>query len=364
MASKKRIRDCPQCVSTIDNFYQLCYNKIKNWHFDVDDRSCVVQDNIKILDSSYKPCFRSDYVDKKGDFLFYKGNEYVTVGDSIAYKALDGIFMYKTDCIFNEVDYQGRYSYLDDALIIYKVFSGKIEVIFEDGRKLLLKSGDIVNAAGNYKMKKFHSFGEKTIYIGVACYYKEMIEAIKNESLDNSFLEEFYYNKIIRNCFVHRGNYQINKLFSDLEYAYNNQNKLLIKAKTLELLSLSALYYKDFIKLENQDVREVNQILFNEIKDFLDNNLDKYYSMQSIADKFAISLSTLKNLFKEFCGLSPYAYHLNKRLEKSRMLLEETDYKITHIYKSLGFSCNSNFSKAFLKKYKVLPSQYRKQDDM
>ncbi len=332
---------------------------IIDWRYALE---LTVAKNTKVLEFSNKSYFRNYYVDKKGDLLIYKGNEYVTAGDSIAYKVLDGICMYKTDYIFNEVDYQGRYSYIDDALVIYKVLSGKIEAVFEDGRKLLLKAGDIMNAAGNYKMKKFHSFGKKATYIGVACYYKEMINAIKNESLDNSFLEEFYYDKVIRNCFIHRGNYQINKLFSDLEYACDSQNKLLIKAKTLELLSLSALHYKDFIKPENQDLKEANQLIFNDIKDFLDNNLDKYYSMNFIADKFAISLSSLKNLFKEFCGLSPYTYHLNRRLEKARALLEETDYKITYIYKNLGFSCNSNFSKAFLKKYKTLPSNYRKRN--
>ncbi len=321
----------------------------------------LAENNNKKDDFHEKKHFRNHCVKEMGDLLLYKGDEYVTFGDAISYKIIDGIWLYKTDYVFADIDYEGRYSYLEDALIIYKVLSGKIEVVFEDGRKLLLKSGDIINAAGNYKMSKFHSFGEKATYIGIACYYEEMMNAIKNESLDNSFLEKFYNDDLIRNFFVHRGNYQINKLFSDLESLIDSQNKLLIKAKSLELLSLSALYYKDLIALDNQDLRNSNQILFYEIKDFLDNNLDKYYSMEFIANEFAISVSSLKNLFKEFCRFSPYTYHLNKRLEKSKELLEKTDYKITDIYKSLGFSCNSNFSNAFLKRYKVLPSHYRKQ---
>ncbi len=300
---------------------------------------------------------------KNGDILSFRGNGSSTIGNTFVYKIIDGIYLFKTNAIFKDVNIGGLDSFADDALLICKFTNGSMLFLTEDEKEFILNAGDICNAASKFKMIKTHSFNKKVEYIGVMYYYKEMIQAIKNKVLDNYFLEGFYNSKIIRNVFIHRGNYKINKLFDEIEAAISNENKILIKAKALELLSESAFFFKNYIDLDCGGLSEEKKKLFYNIKEFLDNNLDKYFEMEFIADKFSISLSGLKNLFNEACGTSPYSYHLNKRLEKAAILLEETDYKINYIYKRAGFNYHSNFSKAFQKKYNCTPFQYRKREN-
>ncbi|MDO5715908.1 MAG: AraC family transcriptional regulator [Tissierellia bacterium] len=297
---------------------------------------------------------------QNGDVFSLKGNGYSVIGNSLVYKIADGIHMFKTEAIYQDVDLKGLDSYADDALVIYKVKKGKILMEMLDGRERRLKGEDILNAASNFKMSKFHSFQQEVEFVGVTFYYKYMLEAIENQSLNQSFLEDFYKNELLQDVFVHRGNYRINRLFEEIENAIHKDHKMLMKAKSLELLSESSLYYKNFMSLDYETLSEEKKKLFQEIKGFLDTNLDQYYSMAFIAKKFSISLTGLKNLFHEVYGISPYRYHLDKRLEKAAILLEETDYKINDIYNRVGFHYHSNFSNAFQNKYHCTPSQYRK----
>ncbi|MDO5695860.1 MAG: AraC family transcriptional regulator [Eubacteriales bacterium] len=294
-----------------------------------------------------------------GDVLTLKGNGHSVIGDSLVYKIADGIHMFQTDAVYRNVNLKGLDSYIDDALVIFKVMKGNVLFVTEDGRERRLNCGDILNAASNFKMLTFHSFHKEVRFVGVTFYYQAMMDAVKNRSLNPSFMEKYYNSHHLRNIFIHEGNYKINQLFEEMEAASRQDNKILMKAKSLELLSASALFYNDFIGLVNKNLSKKKIKLFNDIKEYLDDNLDKYLDMTFIANEFSISLSGLKKLFKEACGISPYIYHLNRRLEKAAMLLEETDYKINHIYKSVGFNYHSNFSRAFQKKYHCTPSRYR-----
>lgn len=305
------------------------------------------------------PCGHFILNSKNGDHLSLKGNGYSVIGENSAYKIHEGIYLFKTNAVFKDVDLRGWMAYPDDALVIYKVKKGRWLFVTDSGREGVLGAGDILSAAGNFKLLKLNSFDEIVEYFGVAYYYKEMLEAIHSQSLNQSFLEDFYNSDLLRNILIHRGNQRINRVFDELESALDEDNKILMKAKSLELLSESALFHKEFIDVEDTTWSEEKRRLFREIKDFLDTHLEHYYSMQYIADHFSISLSGLKNLFREAYGISPYCYHLNKRLEKAAQLLAETEYKITYIHSQVGFNHHSNFSKAFQEKYHCSPSQYR-----
>ena len=301
-----------------------------------------------------------DVKSEKGDRLELVADTSRAEGSVVKYKVLEGIYIFSTDCMYKDVNWHGTKSYIDNALVIYKLISGEVKVILTNGNEFHLHQGDILNASGNYAISKYYSLGQNTKIIGLICYYHKMLEAVKQMEWDNSFLEELYHDKIVQNGVVYRGDMQIDTLIDALNDAVSNDNKILIKAKALELLAASALSYKKYNYKKNSKCSETQLKIANEVKEFLDNNLDAYYSMPFLAQKFTISLSSLKSAFKTLHGLSPYQYHLNKRLKEAKKLLKESDLKITNMYASVGFSCHSNFVKAFKKKYQCFPSHYRK----
>ncbi len=68
----------------------------------------------------------------------------------------------------------------------------------------------------------------------------------------------------------------------------------------------------------------------------------------------------MKNCFKGIYGTSIYSYVRNLRIQKSAMLLRETNLKIAEIAGMVGYDNASKFSCAFKEILGVTPLEYRK----
>ncbi len=99
---------------------------------------------------------------------------------------------------------------------------------------------------------------------------------------------------------------------------------------------------------------------FEEIEDFLKDNLDKSFTLEELSREFSISTSKIKLLFKEECDLSPIAYFTSLKIKKAKQLIRESSLNFTQIAESLGFSYVHYFSKVFKEKTGMTPSEYAK----
>jgi AraC-like DNA-binding protein len=64
-------------------------------------------------------------------------------------------------------------------------------------------------------------------------------------------------------------------------------------------------------------------------------------------------------LFSKYVGKTPYQYILNKKIEKAKLLLMQTDYTSSQISFELGFKSSSNFICAFKNITAASPSSFR-----
>ena len=64
--------------------------------------------------------------------------------------------------------------------------------------------------------------------------------------------------------------------------------------------------------------------------------------------------------FKEAYGTTPIRFLRDCRLEYARWLLATTETDITEIAFSSGFTDSGYFSKRFQRKYRMMPTEYRK----
>jgi ABC-type sugar transport system substrate-binding protein/DNA-binding response OmpR family regulator len=100
-------------------------------------------------------------------------------------------------------------------------------------------------------------------------------------------------------------------------------------------------------------VRQLNQ----QIKANLDN---ANFSVENLADALSISRVQLYRKVKAMLGISVSDYIANYRLERAKSMLETTDYSMSEIGYSTGFSSPNYFSTAFKSKYGVTPGAYKK----
>lgn len=97
------------------------------------------------------------------------------------------------------------------------------------------------------------------------------------------------------------------------------------------------------------------------ICEYIAENLQQEFSVESLADKVKLSASHFSVLFKKETGLSPISYIINLRLVKARKLLDYEDFApVKEIAMQVGFYDQSRFVREFKKKFDVSPKECRK----
>ena len=93
--------------------------------------------------------------------------------------------------------------------------------------------------------------------------------------------------------------------------------------------------------------------------DYINENLSKDISLEQMADYAGVSSFYLSKLFKEEKGITFINFLTDRRLEKSRELLNDTELSIKEISAAIGYNDQNYFSRLFKNKYGASPTEYR-----
>ena len=133
-----------------------------------------------------------------------------------------------------------------------------------------------------------------------------------------------------------------------------------------ELFIKSQLYQLFFVlenKCRNYGKKQNNRKTLEKMKvilKFIENNYAQKISVADAAEIAGFSESHFMRYFKETMGTTFVEYLKDYRLTMAARLLLASDASILSISEDVGFENLSYFNRAFKKKYKVTPSQYRK----
>lgn len=103
-----------------------------------------------------------------------------------------------------------------------------------------------------------------------------------------------------------------------------------------------------------------NNPSIQKVCDYVDTHLQEDISLEQMADYINVSSFYLSKLFKEEKGVTFINFISDKRLEKARQMLEETELSIKEITAEVGYNDQNYFSRIFKNKYGVSPKEYRK----
>jgi AraC-like DNA-binding protein/uncharacterized RmlC-like cupin family protein len=148
------------------------------------------------------------------------------------------------------------------------------------------------------------------------------------------------------------------KLFNEIYRMYESEYTVpkleFANIYGLKFISSFAYEAKSFA-LENA----INTNLVNSVIDFLNNNLDKTFKSEEIAEHFNRSPSYLFSLFKKRTGYSLIHFFNLKKMQKACEYLKYTDLSIKEISFKTGIQDPLYFSRAFKKYFGVSPKDYR-----
>lgn len=152
---------------------------------------------------------------------------------------------------------------------------------------------------------------------------------------------------------------ELQHIFDEL---YNIKESIKIpymKLKVLEILLMiqSIPFDKSIRESKYYSKKDIDKI--QEIHNEVIHNLDKKITLSDLSEKYNISLTNLKNCFKEVYGKPYYTYIKYYKIHKGLHYLIESKLSISEIGLKLGYENTSKFISAFKDIVGYTPREYR-----
>lgn len=125
---------------------------------------------------------------------------------------------------------------------------------------------------------------------------------------------------------------------------------------------LCAKIYELLGKLQRQNLAdEASHSRYVRIaKNFIETNFHKDIRIAQVAENLRLDRSYFTHLFTDHMNLSPQQYLIQVRMQHAQILLEQSDYSVSHVAAQVGYPDSANFSRIFRRYVGVSPSSFRK----
>ena len=166
-------------------------------------------------------------------------------------------------------------------------------------------------------------------------------------------------------CFMHYESFKYEPQIIDLpEDAKNDilQISELLSGGEPDAFEAYSRFYKllktVIVKMKQSDV-SFDKTLQTAIE-YITDNWDKSFSVTDLARRCCVSESTLYHLFKKELGQTPVGFLNSIRINVSIEYLENSNYSISTVSRSVGFNSENHFRKVFAEYTGTTPLKYRK----
>lgn len=153
----------------------------------------------------------------------------------------------------------------------------------------------------------------------------------------------------------------------------------IIDRKLTERFYQNLLFHRNIIEIEQilmndiivpmtiameQRTNEQFQQLSNQIKEIIDERYDEDISLDIISDELNYNPNYISSIFRKETGVTFSDYLLEKRFDKAKELLVNTDMTVKEIAEHLKYSNSQNFIRSFKRIESVTPGKYRQENQV
>lgn len=94
--------------------------------------------------------------------------------------------------------------------------------------------------------------------------------------------------------------------------------------------------------------------------EFIEQHLEEDISLTTLARLLDLSLCHFARAFAQSFGAPPHRYHMARRMERAKSLLQRPTPSVTQIGVQIGFREASSFTKAFRRFTGLTPTEFRR----
>lgn len=144
-------------------------------------------------------------------------------------------------------------------------------------------------------------------------------------------------------------------------YCRNEQDALSIpgllyeKARSFEIM---AILFENLLQKTGYDVSDVPEPFVSILQDIIDAP-SAAFTLKELSERYFLNPTYISNRFKEYFDISPISLHRKLLIDKAEDLLESGGLSVGEVAAQLGFENSQTFSRFFLSKTGMRPSQYR-----
>lgn len=183
---------------------------------------------------------------------------------------------------------------------------------------------------------------------------------LNNTNLLKAFFEKppQFENRITRENPISK---KIGKLLyemADESAQKQNEYSLALKIKLIEILILLKRNFDFDCQNCAELLKNENLVFLKKSIDYINDNLTKNLTLDSLAEAASMSRSRFCTIFKKYNGISPWDYITVKRIEMSLHLIANYHMTKFEIASECGFNNTSNFYRAFKKVTGNNPANY------
>lgn len=239
----------------------------------------------------------------------------------------------------------------------------------EDKKRKLdtFQSVIITSKDGGYN----YGYFEKDLKIHIHLIQVSRMEFLKKRLNDGSILNkhlyEVFHDQQHENVFAYYGTYNLK--LANLIKQFNKVKqkgmiRMLIKEGIVyQILSEHMVQHdKDLTRKKQPETTLTKQEIkvIRKMAQKINRRVSEEYNVEEMANELGITQAKLQEGFKLLFSRTVIEYLRHVRLEEARDLLNNSDYNISQVVYSIGFSSRSYFSKIFKRKYGLSPSEFLK----
>ena len=141
--------------------------------------------------------------------------------------------------------------------------------------------------------------------------------------------------------------------FEKLSYVFGSGDDM------AAVLDRVCVWFCEASDMAAQRLRQRGRLDMGQVRQYIDENYDKYLSLQSVADHFHVSREYLSRSFKAEYKESFSDYLLSCRMERAKQLLVEYDIPIKEVWRMLRFVDQTHFYRCFKRYFGMTPGEIR-----
>jgi AraC family transcriptional regulator len=134
--------------------------------------------------------------------------------------------------------------------------------------------------------------------------------------------------------------------------------------------ALSLVLMQELMRLERTTSTSVRQLRGGlpvwrqkHLAEFIEEHLAEEISLTALAELADLSLYHFARAFTQSFGMPPHRYHMARRMDRARSLLQMPALSVTQIGVQIGFRETSSFTRAFRRFTGLTPTEYRRHRD-